>query len=88
MGLWNKFWAWYHSKTIYAILAVFITQWIQVPHMVWTLDLYIGLGWIYGINPILDWLLYGVDLIEIVSIIIITMTLYSYLKYRNERKKK
>ena len=87
MNRWNRFWAWYHSKKIYAILVIFVTQWIQVPHMLWALDLYLNIGWIAGLNPVLDWLLYGVDLIEIVSIVMITMTLYAYIKHRNGKTK-
>ena len=87
MSKWNRFWKWYHGKSIYAILLIFIIQWIQVPHMLWALDLYLNIGWIAGISPILDWLLYGVDLIEIVSIVMITMTLYGYLKNRHDKNK-
>lgn len=80
MSYWDRFWTWYHGKILGSIVIIAIIQFIQIPHMVWNADLYLGFGFISRINPVLDFLLYGVDLIEIVSIINVAMIMYSLLK--------
>ena len=55
--------------------------------MIWNADLMLQTGYIARINPILDWLLYGVDLIEIVSIIQVSFILYSMIRKRLTCKK-
>jgi len=39
-------------------------------------------GMISRVHPIIDWLLYGVDLIEIISIINVGMIMFSLIKKR------
>ena len=48
--------------------------------MVWNADIMLESGHVSRVNPVLDWLLYGVDLIEIISIINIGMMIFSLLK--------
>ena len=52
--------------------------------MVWNADIMLEAGYISRVHPILDWFLYGVDLIEIISIINVGMIMYSLLlkKYK------
>jgi len=86
MGLWSRFWQWYENKILGSIIIIAIIQFIQIPHMVWNADLYLDAGYISRINPVLDFLLYGVDLIEIVSIINVGMIIYSLIKQRRHKK--
>jgi len=51
--------------------------------MIWNADLYIELGYISRINPVLDFLLYSIDLIEIISIINVGMIIYSLIRKRS-----
>jgi len=44
-------------------------------------------GMVSRIHPIIDWFLYGVDLIEIVSIINVGMIMFSLIKKRRADKK-
>jgi len=88
MNPWQKFWAWYENKILGSIVIIAFIQFIQIPHMVWNADLMLQAGYISNLHPILDWFLYGVDLIEIVSIINVGMIMYSLLKKRNEKKNK
>ena len=73
MQIWSRFWKWYEDKILGSIIIIAIIQFIQIPHMVWNADLYLQTGVISRLHPALDWLLYGVDLIEIVSIINVAM---------------
>lgn len=84
MNYWQRFWGWYESKILGSIVIIAIIQFIQVPHMVWNADLMLELGYISHVHPIIDWFLYGVDLIEIISIINVGMIMYSLIKKRRE----
>lgn len=88
MNAWNKWWNWYQSKILGSVIIIAIIQIIQIPHMFWNLDLYLQWGNISRVNPVLDWLLYGVDLIEIVSIIQVSFILYSMIRKRLNRSAK
>lgn len=87
MNAWNKFWKWYEDKILGSILIIAVIQFIQIPHMVWNADLYLQTGMISRIHPALDWLLYGVDLIEIVSIINVGMIMFSLIKKRRQQRR-
>lgn len=86
MNAWGKFWKWYEDKILGSIMIIAIIQFIQIPHMVWNADLYLEAGIISRVHPAFDWLLYGVDLIEIVSIINVGMIMFSMLKKRRNKK--
>jgi len=85
---WTKFWKWYENKILGSIIIIAIIQFIQIPHMVWNADLYLETGMISRLHPVLDWLLYGVDLIEIVSIINVGMIIFSLVNKRRNRAEK
>lgn len=86
MNYWYRFWNWYEDKILGSVIIIAIIQFIQIPHMVWNADLYLQTGMISRIHPALDWLLYGVDLIEIVSIINVGMIMYSIIKKKRKQK--
>jgi hypothetical protein len=85
MNVWTRFWNWYENKILGSIILIAIIQFIQIPHMVWNADMMLEMGNISRIHPIIDWFLYGVDLIEIVSIINVGMIMFSLLKKRNRK---
>lgn len=86
MNQWQRFWAWYENKILGSIIIIAIIQFIQIPHMVWNLDIMLEAGYVSRIHPVIDWFLYGVDLIEIVSIINIGMIMFSLIKKRRAKK--
>ena len=83
--MWTKFWQWYERHTVESLLVTAIIVYIQIPHMVWNADLYLQLGVISHVHPVLDFFLYGVDLIEIIPMINIAMLLY--VKIKNGKQK-
>ena len=85
MNPWTKFWNWYENKILGSIVIIAVIQFIQIPHMVWNADMMLEMGNISRVHPIIDWFLYGVDLIEIVSIINVGMIMFSLLKKRNRK---
>ena len=86
MNAWTRFWNWYENKILGSIIIIAIIQFIQIPHMVWNADLYLELGLISRVHPVIDFMLYGVDLIEIVSIINVGMIMYSMFQKRRKAK--
>jgi hypothetical protein len=85
MYYWSRFWSWYEDKILGSIILIAIIQFIQIPHMVWNADIMLEAGYISRVHPVIDWLLYGVDLIEIVSIINVGMIMYSLIKKRMDK---
>ena len=87
MNAWNKFWQWYENKILVSIIIIAVIQFIQIPHMIWNADLMLEVGIVSRVHPVIDWLLYGVDLIEIISIINVGMIMFSLIKKRMAAKK-
>jgi len=85
MNPWTRFWNWYENKILGSIILIAIIQFIQIPHMIWNADMMLEMGNISRIHPVIDWFLYGVDLIEIISIINVGMIMFSLLKKRNRK---
>lgn len=85
MNSWNKFWSWYENKILGSVILIAIIQFIQVPHMIWNADMMLESGYVSRIHPVIDWFLYGVDLIEIVSILNVGMIMFSLIKKRREK---
>lgn len=82
MSTWNRFWSWYEGKVLGSVVVIAVIQFIQIPHMVWNADLMLEAGLVSRVHPVLDWLLYGVDLIEVVSIVNVGMIIYSMARKR------
>lgn len=80
----SAFFKWYERKTAHAVTFVFVTQVLQIPHFIWAGDVYLQLGVISHIHPVLDFLLYGIDLIEIPSLIVATLLFITHVKKRYE----
>ena len=73
---------WWARKTTEWVIVMAVIQVIQIPHMIWNADLLLSAGIVSRVHPVLDFLLYGVDLIEIPSILIAVVTIVARLKKR------
>lgn len=81
----NKFLKWWSRQTTTWIIIMAVIQIIQVPHMVWNADMMLEQGYVSRVHPAIDWLLYGVDLVEIPSILIAFTTITARLKVRKKK---
>ena len=81
--MWKEFWLWYERHTTESLLITAVIIYIQIPHMVWAGDAILQTGMVWGVNPILDFLLYGIDLIEVIPMINIGMLIYSRIRKRH-----
>ncbi len=76
--MWNRFWNWYEKQLMGSLAFLLMVHIVQIPHMIWAADVYMELGMISRIHPILDFLLYGVDLVELLSLTQIIMLIYAH----------
>ena len=77
---WDRFWDWYNRHTTESLLVTGIILLMQIPHMVWAGDAILQSGVVWGANPILDFFLYGIDLVEIIPMVNVAMMIYSKIK--------
>ena len=84
MNTWDRFWTWYERHTTKSLLVMAIIIYIQIPHMVWAGDVFLQTGIISYHNVVLDFFLYGIDLIEVIPMITVAMLIYSKIKKRGD----
>ncbi len=77
---WDRFWVWYNHKISANLVILAIIIYLQIPHMIWAGDVYLQIGLISRIHPVLDFLLYGIDLIEVLGMINIGMMIYARVR--------
>jgi len=83
---WTRFWGWYERHITESLFLTAFIIYLQIPHMIWNADLYLEAGMISHVHPVLDFFLYGVDLIEIFPMINIGFLIYSRIrKSRNSK---
>ena len=80
MNSWDRFWGWYDKHTTKSLVITAIIIYMQIPHMIWAGDVYLQLGVISHIHPVLDFFLYGIDLVEILPMINIGMLIYNKIR--------
>ena len=76
----KKFLSWWERKTTTWIIIMAVIQIAQIPHMIWNGDLYLESGYVSRINPIIDFILFGIDLLEIPTILIAITTVIARLQ--------
>lgn len=83
MSCCSRFWIWYQSKLTISIAFLFFTHILQIPHMLWAADAYLQTGTVAYVHPVLDFFLYGIDLIEIPALINVTILFIMQLRKKN-----
>jgi hypothetical protein len=82
----RRFWNWYQTKLTAAVGFLFVTHILQIPHFVWAGDAYLQTGLITYIHPVIDFIMYGIDLVEIPALINVTLLFVAHI--RNGRMKR
>lgn len=62
-----------------------VTHLLQIPHFLWGGDALVKSGLVYNMNPVMDFVLYGIDLIEIPAIIVVVVSFVSRLRRKREQ---
>jgi len=77
---WTRFWSWYERQFTKNLVVMAVILYLQIPHMIWAGDIFLELGIISRIHPVIDFFLYGVDLIEVLAMVYIGMMIYSRVR--------
>jgi len=79
MGFFN----WYEKHVVKGFIASAVVLYLQIPHTIYafecTLNQYLLL---YNVNPILNFFLYSIDLLEIIPIFGVTIGIVTLVKKR------
>ena len=86
MNAWQRFWNWYDRHLTESLGVTAIILFMQIPHMVWAGDAILKSGVVWGANPILDFFLYGIDLVEIIPMINVSMLVYARIRKKTNRQ--
>jgi len=85
MSVWAKFWNWYDRHLTESLFLTAFVIYIQIPHMVWNADLWLETGLnIARVNPVLDFLLFGIDLVEVFPMINLGFVIYARLRKKTK----
>ena len=76
----GRFFRWWNKVLTASLGFLVITHLLQIPHFLWGGDALMKSGLVYNANPVLDFVLYGIDLIEIPAIIVVVVSFVSRLR--------
>ena len=80
-----RFWNWYEDKILTALIPSAIILYLQIPHTITAAECFFGgSNYMFGYSPITDFLLYSIDLLEVIPIMGITMAIV--VEVRRKRK--
>ena len=80
----GKFLDWYENHIGKSLIISAVILYMQIPHSWWALECIFGEGILHGHGIVIDFFLYGIDTLEIIPIIAITLAIIS--KVRKDRK--
>lgn len=83
MNIVTRFLNWYEYHIIASLLITAIILYMQIPHTIAAADCFFTLGiGIVHIHPLIDFFLYGIDLLELLPIINITILLVAKIRHK------
>lgn len=84
MSLIGRFLDWYESHIGKSLIISAVILYMQIPHSWWALECIFGEGILHGHGVVIDFFLYGIDTLEMIPIIGITLAIIT--KVRKDRK--
>jgi len=81
----KQFLEWYDRHMAKSLIITAIILYAQIPHTITAAECFFGdhdHTLIYGKNAVLDFLIYGIDLLELIPIIGITLTIVAKFRKR------
>ena len=79
--MWKRFWTWYQKRIIESLIVSTVILYLQIPHTITAAECFFSdTNYMFGVNPISDFLLYGIDLLELIPIIALTSQLYAQIR--------
>ena len=83
----KRFLEWYDRHMTKSLIITAIILYAQIPHTITAAECFFGdhdHTLIYGKNAVLDFLIYGIDLLELIPIIGITLAIVSKIRHKFE----
>lgn len=77
-----RFFDWYEQHITESLIISAVILYLQIPHTLTAADCFFHLGMgVFGANPITDFLLYGIDLLEMIPIISTTLAIVAKVRH-------
>ena len=76
----RRFMEWYNRRMVESLAISAVILYLQIPHSWWALECVFGQGFLHGHGVVIDFLLYGIDTLEMIPIIGVTLTLIARYK--------
>ena len=76
----KTFLEWYNRRMVESLSISAIILYLQIPHSWWALECVFGQGILHGHGFVVDFLLYGIDTLEMIPIIGVTLTIIARYK--------
>ena len=87
MGILGKFFDWYERHMVKSLIVSAVILYMQIPHSWWALECIFGEGILHGHGIIIDFFLYGIDTLEMIPIISITLLIVTKARKYGKRKR-
>ena len=83
MNLVTRFLNWYERHITESLVVTAIILYLQIPHTLAAGECFFnGNIGLFGAHPITDFLLYGIDLLELIPIIGVTLAIISKIRHK------
>jgi len=86
MGILGKFFDWYERHMVKSLIVSAVILYMQIPHSWWALECIFGEGILHGHGIIIDFFLYGIDTLEMIPIISITLLIVTKARKYGKRR--
>ncbi len=83
--MFNKFFDWYERHLTGSLLVTAVILYLQIPHSWWALECIFGDGILHGHGIIVDFFLYGIDTLEMIPIVSVTLAIIAKLRHKKRR---
>jgi len=80
MSFIHRFFEWYNRRMVESLTISAVILYLQIPHSWWALECIFGQGILHGHGIVVDFLLYGIDTLEMIPIIAITLTIIARVR--------
>lgn len=78
-----RFFDWYERHITESLIITAIILYLQIPHTISAAECFFsGNIGLFGIHPVTDFLLYGIDLLELIPIVSVTLALISKIRHK------
>jgi hypothetical protein len=82
VGVLKGFLDWYERHMAKSLIISAVILYMQIPHSWWALECIWGEGILHGHGVIVDFFLYGIDTLEMIPIIGVTLAIIAKIRHK------